>query len=209
MVRESASTLLIQFARAPLPGAVKTRMLPQLSPAQACELHRAMVLWTCRQLVESGVGAVQLAVTGAPEDTLFHRCRDIGAAAIAVQRGRDLGERMHHALADGLRAYERVVLVGSDCPALDGSYLRQARDALDGCPVVLGPAMDGGYVLVGLRSPLPGMFEAMPWGSPRLMALTRERLRLLRVDWVELEPLADVDEPRDLVHWVRRRQRGR
>jgi rSAM/selenodomain-associated transferase 1 len=209
MGTETGSTLAIQFARAPLPGGVKTRMLPQLSAAQACELHRAMVRWTCRQLVESRVGAVQLAVTGSPDDPLFRRCRDIGAAEVTVQRGRDLGERMHNALADGLRAYERVVLVGSDCPALCGPYLRQARDALDSSPVVLGPALDGGYVLVGLRTPLPGLFESIPWGSSRVMASTRERLRQLQVEWVELEPLPDVDEPRDLVHWERRRERGR
>jgi rSAM/selenodomain-associated transferase 1 len=209
MVGDPGSTLLIQFARAPVPGRVKTRMLPELSEAAACELHRALVLWTCRRLVGSRIGPVQLAVTGAPADPLFRQCTTIGASAILVQRGRDLGERMHHALAEGLREYAKVVVVGSDCPAIDGAYVSRARDALDGSPVVLGPAVDGGYVLVGLTAPLPGLFEAMPWGTGKVLAETRRRLRAMHLIWAELEPLADIDEPRDLAVWERVRGAGR
>lgn len=205
---DPGSTLLIQFARAPVPGRVKTRMLPALSQAQACELHRALVLWTCRRLLGSRLGPVRLAVTGMPDDPLFRQCTELGVAAIVVQRGRDLGERMHHAVVAGLREYPRVVLVGSDCPAIDGAYLRRARDALDRGPVVLGPAADGGYVLVGLSAPLPELFTGMPWGTSEVMDETRRRLQAMDVTWSELETLADIDEPPDLAVWDRCREAG-
>ena len=193
--------LLIQFARVPLVGAVKTRMLPRLSPEQACALHCELVLWTCRQLVGCGYGAVQLAVTGDTAHPLFKRCRELGAAAVTRQQGEDLGERMCNALVAGLATHGRVILVGSDCPSIDRAYLAAALRGLDRQPLVLGPATDGGYVLLGARAVCREMFEAIPWGTGRVYAETVQRLRQLDRRWEELPALADIDRPADLAVW--------
>ena len=197
----AGGTLLIQFARAPVVGAVKTRMTPHLSPEQACALHSELVLWTCRTLVDSGYGSVELAVTGATDHPLFQRCRGYGVTAVTRQWGEGLGERMFNALAAGLARHDRVVLVGSDCPSIDRSYLAAALAALERQTLVLGPAEDGGYVLVGARAIRPEMFEGIPWGTDRVYAETARRLRQLNRTWAALPPLADIDRPEDLAIW--------
>ena len=197
----SSDVLLLQFARAPKVGAVKTRMMPHLSAEQACALHSELVLWTCRQLVTSGFGTVQLQVAGDTDHPLFERCRGLGAARVTRQVGRDLGERMCNALAAALTHYGRVVLVGSDCPAIDRAYLALALRALEQQSLVLGPAEDGGYVLIGARTVCPEMFEAIPWGTGEVYAETSRRLRRLGRSWEELPALADVDRPADLGGW--------
>lgn len=201
-------TLLIQFAREPVVGAVKTRMIPHLSPAQACELHSQLVLWTCQRLLASRLGTVQIAVAGDPGHSLFTGFE--GVATLTRQRGRDLGERMCHALAEGLAHYSRVLLVGSDCPAIDGSYLEAALAALEREPLVLGPAEDGGYVLVGARELCREMFEDIPWGAATVYAETAERLRSKGRSWAVLPAVADIDRPEDLATWreLQGRQRG-
>ena len=209
MTVSAGSCLLLQFAREPVVGAVKTRMMPQLSASEACELHCKLVLWTSDSLLQAGLGPVEMVVAGAVEHSLFVRCRNRGLAGIGRQRGDDLGERMYHALADGLLRYERVILVGSDCPGIDRKYLCSAVTALDAAEVVLGPAFDGGYVLVGARRLYADMFEGIVWGSDTVLAATRERLRRLAVSWTELLPLADIDRPEDLPVWEGLRRTGR
>lgn len=194
-------TLFIQFARSPLVGAVKTRMTPYLSPQQACDLHQALVLWTCRTLVAAKLGAVELAVAGDSVRPLFKECMELGLTALTQQQGEDLGENMYCAIAQGLSRYEKVVLVGSDCPSLDESYLAAALAALERVPLVLGPADDGGYVLIGARQIVPALFEGIAWGGADVFASTVERLRQLGWRWEELASLPDIDRPEDLPIW--------
>jgi len=206
MATEPARALLVQFARAPQPGRVKTRMQPQLNGAQSLALHRAMVLHTCRTLRRARLGPVQVCVAGALSDPLFTRCRGYGAS-LARQSGADLGERMYRALVAGLRRHGRVVLVGSDCPALDADYLGAACAALDTVDVVLGPAVDGGYVLIGVRRLHVALFRGIPWGGAQVFAETQARLRETGLSWCALAPLADVDRPEDLPLWRDRGER--
>ena len=117
--------LLLQFARAPAVGRVKTRMMPQLTAQQACDLHCELVLWTTRQLVGCGLGDVELWCTGA-RSSAVQQCQELGVTAVSQQAGADLGERMYRALRAGLARYDKVILVGSDCPGLDEAYLRRA-----------------------------------------------------------------------------------
>lgn len=209
MAANAGRCLLLQFAREPLVGAVKTRMMPHLSADEACDLHRQLVLWTTDSLVDAGLGEVELVVAGAVDHPLFMRCRNRGLAAIHPQRGVDLGERMYHALADGLLRYKQVILVGSDCPGIDRAYLVKALRALDSTEVVLGPALDGGYVLVAVGRLYKEMFEGIPWGDNTVMASTRERLQGLGANWAELPPLADIDRPEDLPVWDALKREGR
>jgi rSAM/selenodomain-associated transferase 1 len=202
MAEPGRASLLIQFARAPVEGQVKTRMMPHLDARAACELHRELVLWTTRTLLDSGLGDVQLAVNGNRDDPLFDRCRALGDLALCAQQGSDLGERMHHALQEGLRHYGRVVLVGSDCPSIERGYLESALCALDRDPFVIGPALDGGYVLIGASQPCGALFEGVDWGSDRVYAQTLDRLRAEDLGWGELPVRRDVDRPEDLAHWL-------
>jgi rSAM/selenodomain-associated transferase 1 len=195
------SLLLIQFSRAPLEGAVKTRMLPYLSAAQACELHCEMTLWTCRQLLDSGFGDVEVSVAGDPQHALFNSCLAMGACRVSQQHGADLGQRMYDAIQRGLAQYASVILVGSDCPGIDPAYLRQAVAALHKAPVVVGPATDGGYVLLGARAISEDIFKDIPWGSDQVYAKTRVALASAELEWIELSSLTDIDTPEDLPVW--------
>lgn len=201
MVSDTGPVLLIQFARAPQVGQVKTRMMPHLSAQQACDLHSELVLWTSGQLARSGVGDVELSVAGDTAHPLFAQCRGLGITRVSSQRGPDLGQRMFAALRDGLLRYSRVILVGSDCPGIDRAYLRQAVLALERAPVVLGPAADGGYVLIGARQIRQELFCGIAWGTAQVYGETAARLRHLGLDWVDLPTLADVDRPEDIAHW--------
>lgn len=200
-----AGTLLVQFARAPVEGKVKTRMMPWLSASQACELHRELVLWTCETLLASGLGEVELAVAGDASDPIFEQCCAMGPVRFSRQRGSDLGERMYEAIRCGLQGHSKVLLVGSDCPEIDRSYLVRAVSALDKAPVVLGPAHDGGYVLIGARDIRRQLFQGIEWGSERVYAQTARIMRSEAMAWVELPALGDIDRPADLPQWYKLR----
>ena len=198
---ERGDALYIQFAREPVPGQVKTRMLPALDPAEAAELHRELVLWTTQSLVVSARAPVELYVTGNPSSPLFEACRGSGAAAVRLQQGRDLGERMCRALAAGLETHRKVVLVGSDCPQIDPAYLAAALEALDDHDAVLGPAADGGYVLVGVTRIEQRWFEDIEWGTSEVYAQSLARFEETGAKLAALEVLQDIDRPEDLPLW--------
>ncbi|MFT5483781.1 MAG: rSAM/selenodomain-associated transferase 1 [Halieaceae bacterium] len=190
--------LVIQFAREPFVGKVKTRMQPELSVFQSLALHEALVEHICLSVMEAGVAAVQLWVAGNVDHPLFLRLSEAGVAGVHQQRGADLGVRMSTALHQGLSCYKKVVLVGSDCVHLDKDYLEQAFSALDACPLVFGPAADGGYVLVGVRGVVPDVFTGVQWGSAKVMEQTRKRSEMVDTVWLELDSRADIDRPSDL-----------
>ncbi|MCP4842086.1 MAG: glycosyltransferase [Halieaceae bacterium] len=198
----SPRVCFIQFSRAPVPGRVKTRLLPSLSPQQACDLHCELTQWTAAQLVNCGLGEVELSVAGGLDFPLFESCRQRGVSRLSRQRGKDLGERMFHALHERLAHFDCVILVGSDCPSIDADYLRQAIVALEDAPVVLGPALDGGYVLIGARCVKESMFRNIPWGTERVLACTRVALRRAGLAFTELNALADIDRPEDIHLWL-------
>ncbi len=201
MTGESGTVLLIQFARAPVVGKVKTRMLPHLSAEQACELHCELAEWTTRQLLLFEEGELELAVAGDTSHALFSRCRALGVTRVSQQCGENLGQRMYHALRGGLVEFESVILVGSDCPEIDVAYLRQAVEALQHADVVLGPATDGGYVLIGARAISAALFEGIPWGSDQVYASTLAALADTALSCAQLRPLNDIDRPEDLHRW--------
>jgi rSAM/selenodomain-associated transferase 1 len=193
--------LLIQFAKAPEPGRVKTRMMPTLNDVQACELHVELLLWTCRRLCAPRGPRVELWVAGDIAHPAFMQCRALGVSDIRRQCGANLGERMANAIADGLMRYQKVVLVGSDCPFLDDSHIRHAALELDSHRVVLAPAVDGGYVLIGANVLIPELFSGKNWGQDTVYAETTDTLGRLGVNWQSLDQLHDIDRPEDLPLW--------
>lgn len=197
--------LLIQFAKAPVVGKVKTRMIPHLSAEQANELHSELFNWTARVLCNDKLGAVELWLAGdaEPEFTIF--TNTLGFDSHRTQWGDNLGERMANAIADGLGRYAKVILVGSDCPAIDQSYLREAVTALDDNDVVLGPAQDGGYVLIGASVVCREIFLGIDWGQSTVFEDTVEILTKREMPWQSLSVLRDIDRPEDLPAWYQLR----
>ncbi len=185
--------IFAQMTRAPVPGEVKTRLLPVLSAQQAAELHRAMTESVYKTL-RSVSDHARLWSTGSWND--FAGCAD----EVFQQRGDDLGERMGHVCQEALRETSRVVLVGSDCPLIDAPYLIRAAQLLAEVDVVFGPALDGGYVLLGLKQYTPELFSNIAWGQASVLEESIAAVRGLGWSYELLQPLSDVDTPEDLVH---------
>lgn len=204
-VAAAAPGKLVVFARAPLPGRTKTRLIPALGAYGAMRVHQQLVMRTLATVSSAaatrGGAGVTLRVAPQVGHPLFQRLRRAHGLRLRVQRGADLGQRMHHALTTELRTCPAAVLVGSDCPGLRADDIDTALDALSdpvaGVDAVLGPALDGGYWLIGLRQPAMGLFQGVEWGSGQVAAQTRQRLRRLGWRWLELPARADLDRPAD------------
>lgn len=191
------------FARAPVPGEAKTRLIPALGAEGAAALHASLVHRALAAALEARVGPVELWCAPDASAPFFADCeRELGVA-LRTQRGADLGERMARAFDAALGENAALVAIGSDCPALTGSTLREAAAALGGHDAVIAPAEDGGYVLVGLSAHVPGLFEEIAWGGPAVMAETRRRLARSARTWKELETFWDIDRPEDYERLVR------
>lgn len=187
------------FAREPVPGQVKTRLIPALGSAGAARLYRRLLGIALAAATATPCARRQIWCAGAPADG--GQCASLAAAdgwTWHRQADGDLGARMGAALAGALARADRAVLIGSDCPDYSPSYLTTAFAALDDHDAVLGPAADGGYVLIGLRRPAPALFADIPWSSPAVLAATRAALRHKELTWLELPTLRDVDCPADL-----------
>ena len=195
---EFPEALLIQFAKAPQLGQVKTRMQPVLSVEQSLALHRQLVQRTHQTLHREALCHTQLWISGEDTDGFFQGLKPL--PDIKHQHGDDLGERMYLAIAAGLDHKSAVVLIGSDCPAISSDYLRTALCALKKVDVVLGPAADGGYVLIAMKQAERGVFKDVDWSTPRVLQQTRARLRALKLSCFELPVLNDIDRPEDLIH---------
>ena len=185
------------FARAPVPGEAKTRLVPVLGEDAAAELHGLLVRRALATAKESGVGEVILWCSPDAGHPFFARCAADFGVALRAQSGGHLGERMASALADMLGANRRALLIGSDCPALKADDLREAARSLATHEAVLQPAEDGGYVMVGLSQAAPSLFEGIRWGEASVMKDTRSRLRTAKLRWRELPMRWDVDRPED------------
>jgi rSAM/selenodomain-associated transferase 1 len=189
----TGSLRVVLFTRFPEPGRAKTRLIPILGANAAAALHRRLTERTVVTLRASGL-PIELRITGAAPE----RFRDwLGDGLHSVDQGQgDLGERLNRAAAE-----TPLIMVGADAPALTVRHLRDAQAALATRPAVIGPAEDGGYYLLGLATPMPFLFGAMPWGTASVLAETRRRLEERGVTPTLLEVLADLDRPEDLGRW--------
>lgn len=198
----ASGRILQQFARYPQPGCVKTRLQASLSPVEACRVHEALLLRTAQTLTAADWGIAELWL-----DRIETGQSTIAAALALGMRGPyqqsdgDLGQRMMHALEDGLKRAPGVVLVGSDCPVLSTEYLAAAFEALCDADAVLGPSDDGGFVLVGCRRPVGDAFEGVSWGVSTALEATLDGLMRAGLSTALLPTLYDVDTPEDLARW--------
>ena len=205
--RTTPDVTLIVFAKAPQAGRAKTRLVPLLGEQGAAGFQARLIERTAGLAVRANFRRVELHCTPSVRHPLFRRLAQRHDIALLPQQGADLGVRMHFACEHALRRARAVVLIGTDCPVLKLADLRAAQRALlGGADVVLAPAEDGGYALIGVRRVSGRLFCAMNWGSSTVLEQTRERLRHLGWHWRELRTLWDVDRPDDYARM--KRQRG-
>jgi rSAM/selenodomain-associated transferase 1 len=195
--RADRGTRIAVFARAPVPGEAKTRLIPLLGAEGAAQLHAQLVRHAARTAIAADLGPVELWCAPDCDHPFFMQCAEELGVTLRTQRGADLGRRMACAFAAALCENAPLVVIGSDCPALTPEHLREAADALRTHEAVVAPAEDGGYVLVGLSAADPGLFENVAWGSASVMSETRARLTRAGTRWKELETLWDMDRPED------------
>lgn len=200
----ASPTPIVVFAKAPVPGRAKTRLVPALGAEGAARLQEAMIERTLRSARAAGLGTVELCCAPDATHPFFVGCAERHGVTLTAQGGGNLGTRMLAAFERVVRASGPALLVGTDCPALTPDHLRTAAMALaTGYDAVFTPAEDGGYVLAGLARAAPALFDDIAWGGADVMRTTRLRLTALGWRWRELGELWDVDRPDDLVRLAR------
>jgi len=202
----SAQPRLIVMLKYPQAGAVKTRLVPALGKRRACELYQSLVRHTLAEVeqftAEERV-SIQARLAGAPD---FDTAREWlgGKISFVPQGDGDLGQRMERGLQEAFEeGTPAVVVIGADCPELGAEHLRAAFRALRSKDVVLGPAADGGYYLIGIRRFLPDLFRGIEWSSERVLEQTFAALTHTRAECHLLQTLHDIDHPEDLPFWAK------
>ena len=200
----SPHAALVIFAKAPIPGEVKTRLCPPLTPDEAATLHGSFVL-DMLERTTLAVATLHLPfhryLACAPSSALvfFQIMEERQGVKLIDQVGDDLGARMQHAFETMFeKGYHRVCIVGTDVPSLPLDHYKQALALLETNDLVLGPALDGGYYLIGLTRTAPELFTRIPWSTDRVLALTQERATALGLNTALLPPWRDVDTIEDL-----------
>jgi len=195
------------FAKAPVAGRVKTRLIPALGAEAAAALAARMLansLAVCHQAMAQSAAQYTLTAElwAAPNiDSADWLGVDVPAEmAVFSQCEGDLGARMATGVRYGLERSDGVILIGSDCPEISAASLHWAAQGLLSHDSVMIPSVDGGYALLGLRCYLPSLFSDMPWSTARVAGLTRQRLDNSAMRLLERPAVHDIDEAADLVH---------
>jgi uncharacterized protein len=195
---------LVIFAKAPIPGEVKTRLCPPLTPDEAATLHGSFVL----DMLERSKTAVTklklpldryLACMPSSTHVFFKIMEERQGVTLIDQVGNDLGARMQHTVETMFeKRYQRVLIVGTDVPSLPLDHYKQALAMIEANDLVLGPALDGGYYLIGLKRTIPELFIGIPWSTERVLGMTQEKAATLGLKTALLPPWRDVDTIVDL-----------
>lgn len=184
------------LAKAPVAGFAKTRLIPLLGPEGAARLQERLIERALATALDAALGSVTLWCAPDVGHPAFRSAARRGEVALATQPGGDLGDRMLEAF-QAVPAGQGLVLIGTDCPVLAPQDLIEAVALLAEADVVMAPAEDGGYGLIGARQPFPGLFDRMPWGTDGIATLTRERAQAGGLRLAELRTVWDVDTPSD------------
>lgn len=198
-----ASTAFIIFAKAPIPGAVKTRLCPPLTLDEAASLHGSLFLDAIERT--KGLQGVSLYVAGAPDlaHPFFKIMEGRYCARLLEQRGPDLGSRMRRAMQDAFdEGHREVLLTGTDLPALPRAHLVEALKLIKDHDLVLGPTPDGGYYLIGLRRMIPDLFVGIAWSTPTVLAETRKKAEEAGLSLALLPECRDLDTLDDLKAFI-------
>ncbi len=197
---EKRDFLLGVFAKEPVAGNVKTRLCPPLSFAEAAELYNISLQETVGRMMEAGF---QPAIFYAGRREYFQQY--FSGSSLFPQGEGDLGMRMERVLGGQLESgFRKVVLIGTDSPDLPPGIVKKAFASLDTEEVVVSPARDGGYVLIGESSHHPELFSGIPWGTGEVLEMTRRQARRKDLSYLELEGWEDIDDAASLERFLRR-----
>lgn len=185
------------FAKAPIEGFAKTRLIPRLGAKGAANLQWTLIERTISVARAAEIGPIFLWCSPSKRETAFASLSERYDIPLFDQIEGDLGDRMHHALRVTC-ATTPTLLIGTDCAVLTAEHLVACAERLrSGTNAVFIPVEDGGYMLVGLKRPAPELFRSMPWGTSRVMLETRKRAEACGILMAELPPLWDIDVPED------------
>lgn len=198
----TADTRLVIFAKAPLPGIAKTRLIPALGAEGAAYLARRLLFYTLAIAQQAAVGPVILAVTPGFEqavwqDIILEKKNLFASLQVIAQGDGDLGVRLARVMEQVLQQGPALV-IGTDCLQLTAKYLQNAAEVLKTCAAVMHPTLDGGYALLGLQAFNQQVFTNIAWGTDAVAKTTQARLQELNWPLVLLDRLQDIDEPADL-----------
>jgi rSAM/selenodomain-associated transferase 1 len=193
---ETSPVAIAVLAKAPLPAFAKTRLISVLGQGGAAASQARLIERAAETALAAGTGPVALWATPDQSHEIFQTLHKRAGVALNRQPDGDLGARMLAAIE---AAQGPVLVIGTDCPVLTAEHLQDAAEILrSGTDVVILPAEDGGYVLIGMRKPRPELFADMSWSTAGVMAETRRRLTRLGLSSQEPATLWDVDRPADL-----------
>ncbi|MEO7300080.1 MAG: TIGR04282 family arsenosugar biosynthesis glycosyltransferase [Verrucomicrobiota bacterium] len=194
---------LIIFAKAPRPGQVKSRLASSIGEIAACEAYQKIT----RLLLDNLHGLENVEIRFAPDEAESEMRKWLGHGyEYAPQGSGDLGERLQRAFQENFSAgNQRVIVIGSDCPYVTKQDIEAAANALTLKDVVLGPANDGGYWLMGLRKPQPALFQEIPWSSEKVLETTLIRISEAQLSFQLLHKLHDIDVAEDWQKFLRGR----
>lgn len=198
------SRILI-FAKAPLPGKVKTRLIPAYGERFATELHQAMVWHLLNFLCSANISPIELWCSPDKNHLFFEDCEKSFDISLHTQQGKHLGDKLNNAFKVVLAYANSAVVLGADCPTIGREDFTTAfKDVHAGVDVVIKPADDGGYLLLGLSRPIPQLFENITWGSADVFAQTVLCADTLKLKYTKLAVGRDIDNASDVQYLASR-----
>ena len=192
---------LILFAKSPVPGRVKTRLMPELSAQQAADVATLLIKRTVQLAVSNWSGPIALHTYPDTEHEVFRDLSDTHGLRLAAQKQGDLGEKMCSAISELTERGIPAAVMGCDVPHCPGALLREAHELLQQGRNIIGPTVDGGYYLIGLQQAWPEIFSGIRWGSDHVMQNTLEAAQRCGIRFTLLARLRDIDRFEDL-KWV-------
>ncbi|MBI4715383.1 MAG: TIGR04282 family arsenosugar biosynthesis glycosyltransferase [Nitrospirae bacterium] len=191
---------LVLYAKLPVPGRVKSRLVPLLSPDRCADLYRAFVLDTLESAHRCPGVTVFLSCHPSGSGRYFKDLAGQYGMTLLDQKGGDLGSRMEWTVRSLLgEGWDQVLIIGTDAPTLPPEFVMEGFATLsgEGNRVVIGPSLDGGYYLIGIAGEVPPIFSGIPWSTPRVLGMSLERLDSLKIPYALLPFWYDVDTPDD------------
>jgi len=195
-------TVVIVFAKAPVPGRVNTRLIPVIGEEAAARLQYDLIHQRLSLLTQAKLCEVMLYCSPDTGHSCFRECADEYSIDLVEQKGVDLGARMANAIKEQSEHFNNVIILGTDAPALELDRIEEAIITLqEGKEAVVVPASDGGYVLIGMSQYYEALFISVPWGTDRVLIKTRGNSVAAGLKLVELEECWDIDTPEDYARY--------
>ena len=192
---DKSKNLLLIFIKNPKPGKVKTRLAETVGKDKAYQIYLDLLNYTISEAMKVDSARQVWYSSYIDRDDKI----DEDSFQKSVQSGKDLGEKMMNAFAQGFKdGYGKIVIIGSDCPEIAASIIEDAFEKLDECDVVLGPSEDGGYYLLGMRQLIPELFSNIDWSTERVLQQTMVAIQQKKLTWHQLPVLNDIDTEEDL-----------